>query len=71
MNGRRRTRRGAGSPVRPPTGLREAHPAISLFWITLEVGELDCLEPVLQAAQPDGGGSDQAAPVIAGAGDPA
>ena len=41
------------------------------FLVALEVGELDCLEAVVQAAKADGGGAHQASPAVAGAGDPA
>jgi hypothetical protein len=51
--------------------LREAHPAVSLFWVTLDIRELDCLELMLQSADPDGGSADQAAAAVPGAGDPA
>ena len=39
--------------------------------ITLQIGELDCLEPVMQAGQVDGCGAHQASAVVTGASDPA
>ena len=65
INGLRRTRRGAGSPVRPPTDLGEVHPPVSPPPDHAGDGGLDPLEAIVQLSQADGRGPHEATAILA------